>query len=233
MPVTRHNVKSTRTAPWYSTIRDELRRAKKDRRVAEKTWLKTRLVVHKQIYSTAKRRVTNIVHQAKTSYYSNKILTSSTSRQLFNVCNNLRGSGKAVVLPSVYPLHQQPDIFCNFFTNKIAEIRAELDRTMLPPHNLSPSFAVRSNFEIFQPVTENEVKAVILKSKPTSCSLDPIPTPLLVESLDLLLPTITNIVNESLTSGSFPTLCKSTVIKPLLKKTGVIPKQFKQLSSCV
>ena len=112
-------------------------------------------------------------------------------------------------------------IYFVIFLPKKNEIRAELDRTMLPPHNLSPSFAVRSNFEIFQPVTENEVKAVILKSKPTSCSLDPIPTPLLVESLDLLLPTITNIVNESLTSGSFPTLCKSAVIKPLLKKQGL------------
>ena len=36
-PVPRHNVKSTRSAPWYSTIREELRRDKKARRIAEKT----------------------------------------------------------------------------------------------------------------------------------------------------------------------------------------------------
>ena len=217
-PVTRRKVGSARSAPWYATVKEELREAKKERHRAEKKWLSSGLVVFKQIYAAAKKRVTKIVDGAKTMYYSKKISTSETSKQLFDVCNHLRGSSKATVLPSVYPLSQQPDVFCKFFTTKVADIRADLDRHDAPPLDLSPPFSVSSRFDIFSPVSEQEIRNVILEAKPTSCSLDPIPTPLLVESLDQLLPTITHIVNESLSSGAVPTSCKSAVIKPLLKK---------------
>ena len=51
-----------------------------------------------------------------------------------------------------------------------------------------------------------------------SCELDPIPTTLLYENLDILLPTVTNIINTSLTTGIVPRDLKTDVVKPLLKK---------------
>ena len=50
------------------------------------------------------------------------------------------------------------------------------------------------------------------------CELDPIPTFLLKKCASVLIPTITNIINQSLTSGTFPDNFKRSVIKPLLKK---------------
>ena len=41
---------------------------------------------------------------------------------------------------------------------------------------------------------------------------------LLYENLDILLPTITNIINTSLTTCIIPCYLKTTVVKPLLKK---------------
>jgi len=41
---------------------------------------------------------------------------------------------------------------------------------------------------------------------------------LLYENLDILLPTITNIINTSLTTGIVPRDLKTTVVKLLLKK---------------
>ena len=67
----------------------------------------------------------------------------------------------------------------------------------------------------------------MLKSKPTSCTLDPLPTPLLLEFLDELLPTLTCIVNASLQSGSFPLVFKTAVVKPLLKKASLDPNTLK------
>ena len=52
-------------------------------------------------------------------------------------------------------------------------------------------------------------------SAPKTCELDPVPTSLLMECL---LPTLTQIVNDSLTCGIFPQIHKSAVVKPLLKK---------------
>ena len=57
------------------------------------------------------------------------------------------------------------------------------------------------------------------KSTPAkSCELDPIPTTLLYDNPDILLPTITNIINISLTTGIVPRDLKTAIVKPLLKK---------------
>ena len=68
--------------------------------------------------------------------------------------------------------------------------------TILPAQADSFSGITLSTFE---PVTEAMVKLVITKSAPKTCSLDPIPTPLLLEILDCLLPSLT-----APESGSIP-----------------------------
>jgi len=50
------------------------------------------------------------------------------------------------------------------------------------------------------------------------CDFDPISTWLLKECSALLVPTITNIVNLSLSSGNFHHTLNESVISPLLKK---------------
>ena len=50
------------------------------------------------------------------------------------------------------------------------------------------------------------------------CIIDPLPTPLFLECLDVLLPYITSVFNSSLTSGVFPTIFKSAIVRPTLKK---------------
>ena len=53
-------------------------------------------------------------------------------------------------------------------------------------------------------------------SPPTKvCLLDPIPTFLLKDCLDILLPFITKLVNYSLIQGSFPNAFKKAVVTPL------------------
>ena len=86
---------------------------------------------------------------------------------------------------------------------------------------------VSHSFAAFKLVTESEIRKIITSSRPTTCSLDPIPTSLLVECIDPLLPIFTNIINESLSSGIFPTTCKTAVVKPLLKKAGLVRNNFK------
>ena len=60
----------------------------------------------------------------------------------------------------------------------------------------------------------------ITKSAKKSCKLDPLPTPLLVNCLDELLPVITAMVNLSL-KGYFPSEWKDGLLKPFLKKAGL------------
>ena len=76
-------------------------------------------------------------------------------------------------------------------------------------------------FLSFQPLTEDDVRKLIKQSPNKQCSRDPIPTWLLKECLDSLLPVLTLLVNKSLQIGYFPEEWKNALVKPLLKKLGL------------
>ena len=83
-------------------------------------------------------------------------------------------------------------------------------------------------FLSFTPVSEQFVEKIILQTVPKTSLLGPIPTKLLYKTLEVLLPTITNILNESLTPGTVPSEFKTAVgIKPLLKKPSLDPNELK------
>ena len=63
--------------------------------------------------------------------------------------------------------------------------------------------------------------------------LDPIPTPLVVNWLDVLLPVQTKIMNTSIMSGQFADGWKCALVNPLLKKHGLdlLCKNYRPISS--
>jgi len=88
-----------------------------------------------------------------------------------------------------------------------------------------------SEFPVF---SLDQIRKLITDSKSKSCSLDPIPTWLLKDCLDALLPIITEIVNLSLSSATVPEDYKKAIIIPLLKKILLDPeilKNFRPVSN--
>ena len=219
-PLVKKGIRTCKNDPWVPLVKDDLKAAKQKRRQAERKWLKSgRLTVFKDIYNQAKRFVTSLVRKARTNYYCQKISESQCSRQLFSITNSLMGKTQSSPLPTSIPRTSLPDAFCDFFLLKVSKIRAELDN-LSNASTLATSFSICDNiFDHFRPVSVDEVRKTILSSKPTTCPLDAIPTPLLIECLDELLPAITEIINCSLNSGSFPSIFKTAVVRPLLKKS--------------
>ena len=82
-----------------------------------------------------------------------------------------------------------------------------------------------------EPVTDEFVLKISNNAPAKSCELDPIPTTLLYENLDILLPTITNIINTSLTTGIVPPDLKTAIVKPLLKKPSHDKQNKKKLKN--
>ena len=78
-----------------------------------------------------------------------------------------------------------------------------------------------TTLEGFKQLTEEEVLTLISSSAKKHCTLDPMPTSLVTDCLDVLLPVITKIINSSLAYGHFPTTWKEALIKPILKKSGL------------
>ena len=70
-------------------------------------------------------------------------------------------------------------------------------------------------------LSEQDIIKIITKSPTKSCVADPIPTELLKQHVDILVPILTKLVNTSIQSGGFQDDLKGTWVKPLLKKLGL------------
>ena len=58
-----------RSSPWFCAVGPQLLEAKRERRRAERQWLKSRLEVHRQIFRSAYKLVSKIVQQAKSTFF--------------------------------------------------------------------------------------------------------------------------------------------------------------------
>jgi len=109
-------------------------------------------------------------------------------------------------------------MFATFFSEKILKLHTFLkSATKYESPHTSPKNAP-TNISFFNPVTEEEVSKIILNSSNSFCDLDPLPTSLLKQCLPALLPTITDIINLSLSTGVFPDQFKASSVIPQLKK---------------
>ena len=108
--------------------------------------------------------------------------------------------------------------------DKIKTLRSKLPLIDLNPLSLpnkSPPL-----FSSFKLVSADEIKQLNLSS-PKSCLLDPVPSNLLPHCIDSIAPTITRIVNLSLSCGVFSKQFKSALAKLLLKKSNLDPNDLK------
>ena len=78
----------------------------------------------------------------------------------------------------------------------------------------------------FHEVSQEDVKQFVYKPLVKSCCLDPLPASLLKDCFPLLLPTITGMVNLSLTTGFMRDALKIASLSPTLKKPTANFKQF-------
>ena len=84
-----------------------------------------------------------------------------------------------------------------------------------------------TKFSTFTEMKIDDIRKLAATLFSKSCVLYPLPSSIIKQCTDLLLPTITNIVNLSLRDGCMPTCLKSAVLSPLLKKPDAEFLQFK------
>ena len=181
--------------------------------------------------------MTFLSNKAGSDYYTNFITENSTDqRRLFRASMSLlnlsKGSGLQL---STNDYHLAKD-FGKFFAQKIADIRSDIrsvstNQICLPVN--ATSTVTASYFSEFNLLSESEVFDLITASSKKSCPLDPLPTKLLNECVDVPLPPITKIINLSLDSGYFPRTWKCALVRPLLKNDGLPPvfRNFRPVSN--
>ena len=187
-------------------------------------WQKTGLTIDEQICKNQKTAWKNAMRDCKKEHYKSKLENSNSCKQLFNICNELLGKNENSPLPNSNSDEELSDRFSHYFTEKIQLIRQNLDKFDLPVDNNS---FVGDEFTQFKEVSESYVRSLILNAPRKHCALDPLPSSLLISTLNETLPTITNIINLSLATGVVPEDFKFALVKPLLKKQNLDHNEMK------
>ena len=214
-PVKVRIVKDRQKAPWRNE--DSVRAQKRECRRAERKWRKSKLQVDYDIYKQKLFMFNQTLRRARERYFSEVIANSNgNSRVLFATVNRL--ANPPVPLPLEFISISKCNEFAKFFSDKVQDIKkAIISNTEMtaqhPPKHLKLAH--------FTPVSDKTVEEIISGLSSSTCCLDELPTRFLKTVLSSLLPKITNLVNISIETGTFPTALKTAVIKPLLKKSSL------------
>ena len=208
--------------------------------LVERQWRKSRLEIHRQLFVKQKSTVNKLIEKEKKTYFVNKIQEcGDDQKKLFDIIEHLLHRKAKEALPDHTSELELAKQFNTFFIDKITAIRDDLDiKAELLTNknhvsNYSPQIhSVLSNFQI---VEEEEIIKTIKSMSSATCELDPIPTKFVKdECLETLVPAIATIVNDSLSTGVFPSSFKNALVKPLLKKPSLdnnILKNYRPVSN--
>ena len=215
-PLSLWKVMNHNSSPWFESIRDERFMAKSEGRKAERKWRNTKLTIFKDLYRQAKHKVLKLVHTANCKSYAERIALASSSKELHQVVNALSSRHPPKTFPAIYPSADLPSLFIKHFTNKVEKLRAKI----VSEHFTSALVTGKTTatFSLFEKESQLRVYECILISAPMSCDLDPIHSKLLIEYLDSILHSLTDLFNYTLAPGIFPQCFKSDVVTPILKK---------------
>ena len=119
-------------------------------------------------------------------------------------------------MPTIYPSADLPSIFIKHFTNKAEKLRANIASEHVTSTLVTGTTA--ATFSSFEKVSQLTVKECIHNSALKSCEHDSIPSKLLIECLDSILHSFTDLLDYSLASGIFPQCIKSDLVAHILKK---------------
>ena len=225
-PLCTKTITLRKKAPWYDNT---LICAKRKKRRLERNWRKSlsNISANKRAYREQCVVVNILLHTARTEYYSRMLVdNANNTKMLFKVAKTLTGHDDTPILPSHDSLDRLTDQFSTYFSDKIQKIKANITLDSTPPP-LPERTYTGSKLTSFRPFTLDEVRRLIQSSPSKSCDLDPLPTHLLKECCTELLPLITSIINESITSGVYPNVYKEALVRPLIKRQGADKEDLK------
>ena len=93
-----------------------------------------------------------------------------------------------------------------------------IEETDIDPHYIETGYLTNYRFHEFEIIDENTVLKLIKKSTTKSCELDLVPTNVLKQYVEVLVPSVHCIITTSLSHRCFADNLKEAILRPLLKK---------------
>ena len=132
-----------------------------------------------------RKKYRKMLFDAKTVCYSKKVEDCKGDvKGLYRMVNTLMGTSSENPLPNHTSDKDLPEEFADFFMDKIQKIRDNL--TGYPTYKLTKKITTR--LTEFRPFEQTEVKKIICSMKSKSCELDALPTRLLKQCIEDILP---------------------------------------------
>ena len=184
-----------------------------------------------------RRHVLNIIKMATRTFYRNYIAEHKLdTKSIYAMSFKLLGKMTDNPLPEHGSKLDLTNDFNNYFKDKIDTIMMNLqssDDNPTDPKYIESHRTTDVKFEVFLLIEEDTIKTIVRSAPSKSCELDPLPIPLLKEHLDVIAPALRDLVNNSMKSGIMSTNLKEALLRPLLKKMGLvlIPKNFRPVSN--
>ena len=217
--------------PWWSS---KCQDARNTRRAAERKYKKDRDQEATSVkdshsrYKEAQVDAAITIDHERNHYYKEKLsLVTGDVKATYKVVNGLLDKEYGLnKLPNGQSDTEIANNLKDFFHNKIHKIYSDIEESTKkiavdkPHHDYLPTSNVRKS-KFFKIMTPDDVASVINKMTSKSCEYDPIPTWLIKNCLEELLPFVTLIINLSLQSGVFPHSMKSAIVRATLKKSNL------------
>ena len=119
-------------------------------------------------------------------------------------------------MPTIYPSADFSCLFIKHFANKVEKLRTNIDSEHVTSTLVTGT--TTATLSSSGKVSQITVKECILSSATKSCDLDSISSKLLIECLDSILPSHTDLFNSFLASDIFPQCFISALVTPILNK---------------
>lgn len=199
-----------RTDPWFDT---DCRKAKRAARKLERRYKHYGSEYLKSEWLKSLRNSHDLVDEKRSSFWRTKVSEQSNARQTWKVIDNILCREKLKNITSL-----TADTFAEFFHKKVTDIRAATEGSEKPSFSDNTSGCELLSFTSLE---VGDIIRLIREAPMKQCALDPIPTWLLKDCIDLLAPFIARIINNSLSTGYVPTAFNESYITPFLKKPGL------------
>jgi hypothetical protein len=167
-----------------------------------------------------------LIRSEKNNQYKERITSGSDNpKKLWKELNHILHRTPEPALPKYEELSILTESFSSYFIDKIKTIRSNFPQAS---DQLSmESVLTTCSFSQFRQVSDAELIKLIKSSPVKSSSLDPIPTFLLNDCLDVLIKPLTLFINLCLNHGVFPDQFKLALVSPLLKKPSLPKEELK------
>ena len=223
-PVLVKQIIDRKSAPWFD---GEYKCLRSQRRKAERKWKKAELPEDREHYVQLRNQCTDLANKKKHAYFKRQFEKHNYSpKSLYRFTNSFLDKEKTITLPPSENLKETVDKFNDFFQEKIERIRNNFSPQNSNDYPSKSQTFIGKELQDFAPATIEEIEKILRDTELKTASVDPLPSSLLKENKDVLLPILCDIVNVSLSSGSIDG-AKLAHISPLLKGKGLDSSDLK------